>query len=95
MNSITQMFLNDVMGEIQNAEEMGGPEGPEYLLLMEAISTECLRRRDVYKARLASEPALIAKFYTPIPSDCGSCHGKPDQDVLNCLDCGGTGEHQS
>lgn len=85
------------MSTLQNAEEMGGPEGPDYLRLMEEISAECLRRRDVYKARLESEPELIAKFglYTPIPNDCGACHGKPDEVVLNCGECNGTGEHQS
>lgn len=33
--------------------------------------------------------------FVPYPNDCGSCHGKPLDEVALCRDCNGTGEHQS
>jgi len=45
MNSITrEQFLNPVLAAMQNAEEMGGPEGTEYIDLMSAIATEAITR---------------------------------------------------
>ncbi len=38
---------------MQNAEEVGGPEGNEYLKLMRAIAEEANTRLDVYSRTLA------------------------------------------
>lgn len=37
---------------MQEAEEMSGPEGEDYLNLMEAIAAEAKKRHDAYKATL-------------------------------------------
>lgn len=39
-----------VLQAMQLAEEAGGPEGPEYVELMNEISREAVRRRDDYLA---------------------------------------------
>lgn len=38
------------------AESIAGPDGASYLELMEAVSAEAIRRRDVYAQLLAEEP---------------------------------------
>jgi hypothetical protein len=39
-----------VLQTMQLAEEAGGPEGPEYVELMNEISREAVRRKDGYLA---------------------------------------------
>lgn len=38
------LILDEVLEQMQQAEEMGGPEGPAYVQLMIAISAECNTR---------------------------------------------------
>jgi DnaJ-class molecular chaperone len=33
------------------------------------------------------------KPFVPFANDCGSCHGRPLDEVALCRDCNGTGEH--
>ncbi|MBI4001402.1 MAG: hypothetical protein HY348_06435 [Nitrospira defluvii] len=47
MNDTTRkLFFEPVLAAMQSAEEMGGPEGQEYIDLMTAISDEAIRRRE-------------------------------------------------
>lgn len=48
-----------------------------------------------YDTRKAARDDARGRNFEPYPNDCGSCHGKSAEDVAKCLDCGGTGEHQS
>ena len=43
-------IFNAVLRAMQLAEEAGGPEGSEYVELMNEISREAVRRRDDYLA---------------------------------------------
>lgn len=37
---------------LQDADEMGGPEGDDYIALMEAVAAEALRRANVCRLNL-------------------------------------------
>ncbi len=54
--------FDDILGVLANVEGPGGPEGWDYVRLMERIAEECTRRRDVYRERLQSERHLIDRF---------------------------------
>lgn len=41
-----------VLDAMQNAEELGGPEGDHYVALMDAIIEEAAERRDYYRITL-------------------------------------------
>jgi len=41
-----------VLDAMQNAEEMGGPEGDHYVALMDTIIEEATERRDYYRVTL-------------------------------------------
>lgn len=45
---MSNYIFDDVMAAMQQAEEMGGPEGPDYLLLMRSIRDEAQKRFDTY-----------------------------------------------
>jgi len=45
-------IFKEVLEAMQNAEELGGPEGDHYLALMDAIVQEATERRDYYKITL-------------------------------------------
>lgn len=45
-------MFEDVMEALQAAEESGAPSGPEYIALMDAVATECIRRRAAYRERI-------------------------------------------
>lgn len=49
-------IFDDVLEAMQQAEEMGGPEGPDYLILMRRIRDEAQKRFDTY----ASDGLLFA-----------------------------------
>ncbi len=58
MNNITrEVFLKPVIEAIQQAEEMGGPDGSEYVELLDAIATEAQRRKAAYLATLPEAEA--------------------------------------
>lgn len=61
---------------------------------LDEVAHEALAWRDAMAEKAGTSYTPGVEF-VPYPSDCGSCHGKPDQEVLNCGECGGTGEHQS
>lgn len=44
MEPTSQRIFNDVKNAMQQAEELGGPNLPDYVRLMAAISHECTRR---------------------------------------------------
>lgn len=44
MSPIATEIYNDVLTAMQNAEEMGGPEGTDYIELMERIAIEATQR---------------------------------------------------
>lgn len=46
LSSTARVIFTDVLAGIQQAEEIGGPEGQDYLLLMEAVMEEATERRD-------------------------------------------------
>jgi hypothetical protein len=43
-------IFRNVIGALQEAEEIGGPEGQDYIDLMRAVSDEALRRLNAYTA---------------------------------------------
>lgn len=45
LSPISETLYLRVMDTLQSAEERGGPEGPDYANLMQAISQDALRRR--------------------------------------------------
>lgn len=45
-------IYEDVLNSMQNAEEMGGPEGAEYVALMEAIIQEAVERCEYFRQTL-------------------------------------------
>lgn len=49
-------LLSSVLRAMQGAEEMGGPEGVQYLALMEAILTEANQRAFLYTANTLDKP---------------------------------------
>jgi hypothetical protein len=50
--SSARWIFEYVLEAMQNAEELGGPEGEDYLALMNAIIEEATRRRDYVKLTL-------------------------------------------
>ncbi|GIK15185.1 MAG: hypothetical protein BroJett003_01490 [Planctomycetota bacterium] len=50
--------FNEVLAAMQNAEELGGPQGPAYLDLMQAVIDEATHRQQVYRQILAEQPDL-------------------------------------
>lgn len=46
MSATARVVFTDVLAAIQQAEEIGGPEGQDYLILMEAVMEEATERRD-------------------------------------------------
>jgi hypothetical protein len=44
--------FEQVLDAMQNAEELGGPEGEHYAALMDAIIEEAAERRDYYRITL-------------------------------------------
>ena len=46
LSSTAREVFTEVLGAIQQAEEIGGPEGQDYLCLMEAVMEEATERRD-------------------------------------------------
>lgn len=53
--------FDDVIAAIQNAEEAGGPEGKEYIDLMERIAAEATKRANVYRTTLAPKVPCCPK----------------------------------
>jgi hypothetical protein len=49
-----QIIYNQVITAMQDAEEIGGVEGDDYLKLMTAIAEECMRRFDNCVDNMAS-----------------------------------------
>jgi hypothetical protein len=47
-------IMKAVIGAMQGAEEIGGPEGEEYIQLMKDISNEALRRAAAFKKQTPS-----------------------------------------
>ena len=45
-------IFEEVLSSMQNAEELGGPEGPEYVALMDAIIQEAVERREYVRLTL-------------------------------------------
>lgn len=45
-------IFEEVLDAMQNAEEPGGPEGADYLALLEAIILEAVERREYYRLTL-------------------------------------------
>lgn len=44
MNTVALMIYTNALRAMQDAEEMGGPEGASYDALMHAIAAECEKR---------------------------------------------------
>jgi len=56
-----EKILAEVIFAMQAAEEIGGPEGSDYLDLMESIANEASKRRWTYRAVVeASEARKLA-----------------------------------
>lgn len=49
MSATAKEIFDNVIKALQDAEEMGGPEGEDYLALMRAISNEALARAENYR----------------------------------------------
>jgi|CXWL01.1.fsa_nt_gi hypothetical protein len=45
-------MFEEVLNAMQNAEALGGPEGPDYVALMEAIILEAAERREYFRLTL-------------------------------------------
>lgn len=63
----TQLLLDNVKKAIQTAEELGGAEGDQYRLLMEAIAAEARERRTAFLATLTptgAPPLWVREFGT-------------------------------
>lgn len=45
-------IFHEVLNAMQNAEELGGPEGDQYVALMDAIIQEATERRDYFRVTL-------------------------------------------
>lgn len=52
---MTDFLYNAIIEEVQQADELGGPEGMDYIDLMERVSEECLRRAEICRANMASD----------------------------------------
>lgn len=52
------LVFRSVMAALQDAEEIGGPEGVEYVRLMDRIRHECAQRISTYVGRLLLLRAL-------------------------------------
>jgi hypothetical protein len=50
--SAARWIFEEVLEAMQNAEELGGPEGDHYMALMDAIIQEATERRDYYRITL-------------------------------------------
>lgn len=49
---VSRWIFEHVLVAMQSAEEMGGPEGHEYVALMEAIIQEATERREYFRLTL-------------------------------------------
>lgn len=59
LSSVAGDIYSDVLVAMQGAEELGGPEGADYVVLMQAISAEALAR--VANATAAREPEIVVE----------------------------------
>ncbi len=68
-------ILSEVFRAMQPAEEIWGPDGDDYIALMESIATEAKRRIDAYRAseRPAAPPAPAAPAPIPTVPTCRAC----------------------
>lgn len=57
-----QEIYTKVLAAMQDAEEMGGPEGHEYLGLMQDIAAEATRRRETYLANIDPYRTLVEQI---------------------------------
>lgn len=48
-------IFDEVLAAMQNAEELGGPDAPDYCALMDAIAAEATRRAATCRAMMAPE----------------------------------------
>lgn len=55
MNTSTKEIYEDVLNAMQSAEEMGGPEGEQYIKLMEAIVNEASSRIVVFRTNESAQ----------------------------------------
>ena len=55
-NNIAVIIYQNVVNAMQDAEEMGGPEGDEYIELMDKIILEAQTRKTTYKTNSSSNP---------------------------------------
>lgn len=67
-----ELILRDTVGAMQQAEELGGCRGVEYICLMEAISRTALQRARVYATDVHNQTqsllTRIASDHDHIPS---------------------------
>lgn len=49
LHESTREYFAAVLSVLQKVEDIGGPEGLEYLRLMEAVIEEAAERRDYYR----------------------------------------------
>ena len=53
-NNIACIIYQNVVNAMQDAEEMGGPEGDEYIELMDKIILEAQTRKTTYQTSLSN-----------------------------------------
>jgi DnaJ-class molecular chaperone len=58
------------------------------------LETTTAELQEINKELARRQPKKKATQFVPYANDCGSCHGKPLDEVALCRDCNGTGEHQ-
>lgn len=52
LQGAARWIFQEVLASMQDAEELGGPDGPDYVALMEAIIEEATERREYFRLTL-------------------------------------------
>lgn len=63
-------------------------------VVLETTAAELQEINKELARRQRRQPKKKNGPFVPYANDCGSCHGKPLDEVALCRDCNGTGEHQ-
>lgn len=85
MNDITRtQFLQPILEAMQRAEEMGGPEGEEYLYLMSAVRMEATKRWSAASANFPLLPGDLTdeEYRKQADSEYGSDDVEIDSDAI-------------
>jgi hypothetical protein len=89
MRSAASKILADVLEAMQNADEIGGPQGTDYLDLMAAISREAQERYDTATALISRDRKELERrikdhdWYYNYSDDAGAYYkGRSNHDAI-------------